>query len=97
MFKNALSLKIKGLVPMVGTEGVPALMCSGCVVAFLNWDGNRYKCWDVGAAVFQLLLADPKRTGVHPEAVERARRSLVAQIGWKEVWFTDVERNSMVS
>ena len=97
MFRNNFTLKAKGLVPMIGTEGVPAMMCSGGVVAFLNWEGSSYKCGDEGAAVFRLLLGDPGKTGVHSKAVVRARSSLFAQIYWKEVWLSDAERNKMVS
>ena len=97
MFKNHFTLKAKGLVPVVGTEGVPALMCTGGLAAFLNWEGSSFGDGEDSADVLQMLLGDPSKTGVNPEATLRARRSLLAQICWKEVWFSDRERNEMVS
>ena len=82
---------------MVGTEGTPSYMVSGGVAAFLNWGGYCYRGGDEGTKVLKLLLGDPSVTGVHHKATMRARRCLIAQLGWKEVWFSDVERNEMVS
>ena len=97
MFSNSFTLTARGKVPVVGTEGVPSYMCSGGVAALLNWEGCWFGVGEDGREVLQMLLGDPSKTGVNPNATLRARRSVLAQICWKQVWFSRVERNEMVS
>ena len=97
MFSNGFTLSARGKVPVVGTEGVPSYMCSGGVAALLNWEGSWFAGGVDGMEVLKMLLADPSKTGVNPEASWRARRSVLAQICWKMVGFSGVERNEMVS
>ena len=96
MFANDFSLTARGKIPVVGTEGVPSYMCSGGVAAYLNWEGSCFRGGEEGVEVLQMLLGEPGRTGVNPNATMRARRSVLAQICWKQVVFSSVERNEMV-
>ena len=102
MFVNNFKLQTRGLVPVVGAEGigmekVPSYQVSGGVAAFLNWEGYCFRGGAEGTKVLELLLGDPSRTRVHHKATWRARKCLIAQLGWKEVWFAESERNEMVS
>ena len=97
MFSNSFTLRARGKVPVVGTEGVPPLMCSGGVAALLNFEGNWFGGGVEDMEVLQMLLGDPDKTGVNPAATLRARRNLLAQICWKQVVFSSEERNEMVS
>ena len=97
MFTNSFSLTARGKIPVVGTEGVPSYMCAGGVAAYLNWEGSCFRGGEEGVEVLRMLLGDPGKTGVNPNATMRARRSVLAQICWKQVWFPSVERNEMVS
>ena len=96
MFTNNFTLEARGKVPVVGTEGAPSFMCSGGVAALLNWEGSCFRGGEDGVGVLKMLLGDPHKTGVNPNATQRARRSTLAQICWKQVWFSDTERNEMV-
>ena len=96
MFSNSFTLSARGKVPVVGTEGVPSYMCSGGVAALLNWEGSWFAGGVDGMEVLKMLLADPAKTGVNPEASWRARRNVLAQICWKNGIFSSVERNEMV-
>ena len=81
----------------VGTEGTPSYQVSGGVAAFLNWEGYCFRGGAEGTKVLELLLGDPSKTRVHHKATWRARRCLITQLGWKEVWFAESVRNEMVS
>ena len=96
MYTNEFILEARGTVPVVGTEGAPSFMCSGGVAALLNWEGSCFRGGEDGAGVLKMLLGDPHKTGVSPNATQRARKSTLAQICWKQVWFSDTERNEMV-
>ena len=96
MFSNSFTLSARGKVPVVGTEGVPSYMCSGGVAALLNWEGSWFAGGVDGMEVLKMLLADPAKTGVNPEASWRARRNVLAQTCWKNDVFSSVERNEMV-
>ena len=96
MYTNEFILEARGNIPVVGAEGAPSFMCSGGVAAHLNWEGSCFRGGEDGVDVLKMLLGDPSKTGVNPNATLRARRSLIAQIGWKQVWFSDSERNEMV-
>ena len=97
MFANDFTLSARGKIPVVGTEGVPSYMCTGGVAAYLNWQGSCFRGGEGGMEVLQMLLGDPAKTGVNPNATARARRSVLAQICYKQVIFSSVERNEMVN
>ena len=96
MYTNDFILEARGNIPVVGAEGAPSFMCSGGVAAHLNWEGSCFRGGEDGAGVLRMLLGDPHKTGVSPNATQRARKSTLAQICWKQVWFSDTERNEMV-